>query len=130
MGLIVDDRASEAQRDAIGAIASGSAGGPMAALGPLVGSFAGVEQRPIRFEQDGMTSSASIPNTLEQSVAGVAGAADPDQPLVVDNTIHPANPRLALAKATRSHFHAFGIDWDDDSGRTNGHFAPFNWKPA
>lgn len=130
VGLIVDERASDAQRDAIGAIASGSGGGPMAALGPLVGTFAGIEQRPIRFEKNGMTRSVAIPNVLEQSVAGVAGAADPDRPLVIDNTIHPANPSLALAKATRSHFHAFNIDWDDDSGRTNGHFAPFSWKPA
>jgi hypothetical protein len=24
--------------------------------------------------------------------------------------------------------HGFGIDWDDTSGRNNGHFAPFAWK--
>jgi hypothetical protein len=41
---------------------------------------------------------------------------------------HPANPRLALAKATRSHLHAFGIDWNDTSGQNNGHYAPFNWQ--
>ena len=34
LGLIVDDKANEAQTDAIGAIATGAAGGPMAALGP------------------------------------------------------------------------------------------------
>ena len=42
--------------------------------------------------------------------------------------MHPANARLALAKALRSHLHAFGRDWDDDSGRNNGHFAPFTWQ--
>jgi len=40
----------------------------------------------------------------------------------------PANARLALAHATRSHVHAFGLDWDDTSGRNNGHFAPFFWQ--
>ena len=35
---------------------------------------------------------------------------------------------LALANATHSHFHAFGIDWDDASGTRNGHFAPFAWN--
>jgi hypothetical protein len=35
--------------------------------------------------------------------------------------------KLALAKATNSSFHAFGIDWDDASGTRNGHFAPFAW---
>jgi hypothetical protein len=24
--------------------------------------------------------------------------------------------------------HGFGINWDDTSGRNNGHFAPFAWK--
>jgi hypothetical protein len=44
------------------------------------------------------------------------------------NVGHPAASRLALAKATRGHMHAFGINWDDTSGRNNGHFAPFAWK--
>lgn len=35
---------------------------------------------------------------------------------------------LALAHATDSHVHAFGIDWDNTSGTNNGHFAPFNWQ--
>ena len=25
-------------------------------------------------------------------------------------------------------FLAFGLDWDDTSGKNNGHFAPFNWQ--
>jgi hypothetical protein len=33
-----------------------------------------------------------------------------------------------LARATRSHIHAFGIDWEDDTGKRNGHFAPFRWQ--
>src|SRR5581483_11509917 len=54
VGLIVDQRASDAQAKAIADIATGAAGGPMAALGPLVGKVAGVEKRPIRFEKHGM----------------------------------------------------------------------------
>ena len=37
------------------------------------------------------------------------------------------NTRLALAKATRSIFNVFGIQWKDTSGMRNGHFAPFAW---
>ncbi len=36
--------------------------------------------------------------------------------------------RLALAKAAKSRFDAFGIRWDDTSGTRNGHFAPFAWS--
>ena len=52
----------------------------------------------------------------------------PGETLVLDNGAHPANPRLALAHATASHVHAFGFDWDETSGRNNGHFAPFSWQ--
>src|SRR6266576_5043625 len=48
VGVVVDDRATAEQREAIGAIASGSAGGPMAALSGLIGKFLGVQSAPIQ----------------------------------------------------------------------------------
>jgi hypothetical protein len=72
----------------------------------------------------------SIPQLLEQSCEGVPSVADVNQPLYIDNTMHPANSRLALARATDSHMHAFGLNWDDTSGKNNGHFAPFHWKAS
>ncbi|HEX9835671.1 MAG TPA: DUF1326 domain-containing protein [Alphaproteobacteria bacterium] len=128
VGLIVDTEADEKQRDAIAAIASGAAGGPMAHLAPLVGRMAGIERRPIRFEQDGMRYSVTAGDLVAQSCEGVPGPARPGEPIYLDNTGHPANQRLALAKAKNSRFHAFGIDWEDASGTRNGHFAPFNWS--
>jgi hypothetical protein len=128
VGLLIDDRATPEQQQALTAIASGQAGGPMAALAPLIGTFLGVETRPMLFNKQGMSRSASIPGILDQAVEGVSGVANPAEPLYIDNTLHPANARLALAHATRSHLHAFGIDWDDVSGRNNGHFAPFAWQ--
>jgi hypothetical protein len=128
VGLITDVRATPDQQQALVQIGSGQGGGPMAALGPLVGKMLGVEARPIQFEQHAMGCSISIPGMLDQAVEGVASAVKPGEPLFLENTAHPANARLALAKATRSHMHAFGINWDDSSGKTNGHFAPFSWK--
>jgi hypothetical protein len=128
VGLIVDDRASGEQRDAITGIASGQAGGPMAALGPLIGRVLGVASRPIRGEKDGLRSAASIPGVLGEAVEGVESAVKPGEPLYIDNTLHPANARLALGRATHSHLHAFGLNWDDTRGRNNGHFAPFAWR--
>jgi len=128
VGLIVDQRASEAQVKAIADIATGAAGGPMAALGPLVGKVAGVEKRPIRFEKDGMHFRVTAGELIDQSIEGVPGPARPGEPIYLDNTCHPVNSRLALAKATRSKFDAFGIRWNDSSGTRNGHFAPFAWS--
>ncbi len=128
VGVIVDERASREQRDALTAIASGQAGGPMAALAPLITKVLGVEAKPIRFEGQGMTRAVSIPGVLDQAVEGVPSPTKAGEPLYLDNTLHPANARLALAKATRSHVHAFGLDWDDTSGGNNGHFARFDWR--
>src|SRR5690606_31183557 len=68
VGVIVDDAASAAQADAIAAIASGQAGGPMAGLGPLVKDFKGVERAPIEFRKVGERRSASIPGRLEHEI--------------------------------------------------------------
>jgi hypothetical protein len=127
VGVIVDERATAAQREGLVAIGSGQGGGPMGALGPLVGNFAGVETKAIRIERDGMRRSVSIPGVLDLAVEGIPGASA-SEPIYLDNVGHPAASRLALAKASRSHMHAFGINWDDTSGKNNGHFAPFSWS--
>ena len=127
VGLIVDEKASAEQVDALGKIATGAEGGPMANLAPLIGKVLGVEQHPIEISFDGLNSSSRVGDLVDQANAGVPGA-NGTEPLYLDNVGHPSNSKLALAKATRSHVHAFGLDWDDDSGRNNGHFSPFDWN--
>src|SRR5262249_27352252 len=70
VGLIVDERASASQRDALTTIASGQDGGPMAALAPLIGRFGGVESKPITITQGGMRRSVSIPGVLDLAIEG------------------------------------------------------------
>jgi hypothetical protein len=127
VGVITDARASAEQQQALVAIASGQAGGPMAALGPLVGAVAGVEARPIEYQRNGMQRRVTIEGTLDQAVEGIGGGNGTD-PLYIDNTVHPASPRLALARATHAHMHAFGIHYDSAQGGNNGHFAPSTWR--
>jgi hypothetical protein len=127
VGLVTDARASAEQQQAIVAIASGQAGGPMAPLGGLISNFAGVESRTINFEKDGLRRAASIPELLIQSLEGATGA-NSNEPMFLDNVPHPVSSHLALAHATDSHVHAFGIDWDNTSGKNNGHFSSFSWR--
>ncbi|MEO5702085.1 MAG: DUF1326 domain-containing protein [Casimicrobiaceae bacterium] len=131
VGVIADERANDAQREAIKGIASGAAGGPMAALSGLVGSFAGMESAPIKFERDGVKWSVKAGKLVDMAAEGAMGL-DPEakEPLTLDNTGHPAANRFALARASRSHVHALGMDWDDTGGRNNGQYAPFSWQGA
>ena len=131
VGLIADERASAEQRDAITAIASGAAGGPMAALSGLIGKFLGVESAPIRFDRSGAKWSVAASSLVDMAAEGVMGInPDATEPLHLDNTGHPAANRVALAHASKSHVHALGLSWDDVSGRNNGQYAPFSWRSA
>lgn len=129
VGIVADERASAEQREAITAIASGSAGGPMALVSGLVSNFAGVESAPIRFERDGVKWSVAAPDLVDMAAQGAMGLnPDAGEPLHLDHTGHPAADRFALAHASRSHVHALGFDWDDISGKNNGQYAPFSWQ--
>ena len=131
VGLVIDERATAEQRDAITAIASGAAGGPMAALSGLIGKFLGVEAAAIRIERSGLRFTVKAGTLVDMGAEGAKGInPNETEPMFLDNTGHPISNRLALAHASRSHVHALGLTWDDDSGRNNGHFAPFNWRSA
>jgi hypothetical protein len=131
VGVIADERCSAEQRDAITAIASGAAGGPMAALSGLVGTFLGVESAPIRFERNGVKWSVQASSLVDMAAEGAKGInPNATEPLYLDNTGHPAADRFALAHASKSHVHALGFAWDDVSGRNNGQYAPFSWRSA
>ena len=131
VGLIADERASVEQRDAITAIASGAAGGPMSALSGLIGKFLGVELAPIRFDRDGAKWSVQASKLVDMAAEGAMGINPAaTEPLHLENTGHPASDRFALAHASRSHVHALGLAWDDVTGKNNGQYAPFSWQGA
>jgi hypothetical protein len=122
----VDERANEAQREAMGAILSGGEGGPMAAFAPLVGEILGMKFVPINFAIDGKHRSVEIPNVASMAVTGVPSM-KPDE-VVWTEAGHPFAPdKLALATGdVGSIFTDYGMRWDN-SGK-NGHFAPISWS--
>ena len=68
-----------------------------------------------------------IPDVLSFEIEGVTPRNRPDQPMYLDNTAHPVNRRLALARSKETHLHGFGLDLDIVGKDNNGHFAPFAW---
>ncbi len=125
---VVDETADVAQREALSAIVSGEAGGPPSTIRDnLVSDFRGIEFRPIEFTMEGLARTAVIPGILSFAIEGVASRNKSGNPLYIDNTAHPANRRLALARSKETHVHAFGLDLDMKGKGNNGHFAPFTW---
>jgi hypothetical protein len=131
VGLVTDERASVEQRDAITAIASGAAGGPMSALSGLIGKFLGVEEAPIVFTRNGAKWSVKASGLVDMAAEGAKGInPNATEPLYLDNTGHPAADRFALAHASKSHVNALGLTWDDTTAKNNGQYAPFSWQGA
>jgi hypothetical protein len=126
---VVDESADDAQRQALAAIVSGEAGGPPGFIREnLVGDFRGVEFKPIEFSLAGLRRSTTIPDVVSFEIEGVTPRNRAGEPLYIDNTSHPANRRLALARSTETHVHGFGLDLDIVGKGNNGHFAPFAWS--
>jgi hypothetical protein len=68
VGAYIDQRADEKQTEALGAIFTGAAGGPMAAFAPLIAKNLGAKKVPITYRVEGKKRSAEIPGILRMSV--------------------------------------------------------------
>jgi hypothetical protein len=66
--LLVDDRATGEQHDAIVAALSGQLGGPLADLAQLIGTVKGIESAPITHELNVGAGSITIPGILESQM--------------------------------------------------------------
>jgi hypothetical protein len=127
-GVVIDAGASEAQRNALAAIASGKAGGPPQMIRDnLVSDFRGVEVQPIEFTADGLRRATEIPGVFAFEIEGVASRNRSGEPFYIDNTAHPANRRLALARSKKTEVKGFGLSLSLSGKGNNGHFAPFAW---
>jgi len=123
----IDERADDEQTEALSAIFTGAAGGPIAHLAPLIGKNLGVRKVPITYRIEGKNRSAEIPGVLRMSVDPLP-TSHPSGEMWATNTGHPINPeKLALAVgAPGNTFNDHGMRWDN-SGK-NGHYAPIRWS--
>jgi hypothetical protein len=129
VALYVDASADDGQAEALGKVFSGQAGGPMAALVPLIGEVLGVERVPIDFRDDGRSHAVRVADAIDIEIEDqIAPQFGEDGPVMtLTGMFHPANSTLTIARSTR----AVGRDvqgrsWDF-TGR-NGHSAPFSWS--
>lgn len=125
LGLIIDERATESQADALGKVYSGQLGGPMAALAPLVGNFLGVERAPIEYRDEGLKHSVRVGDGIAIEIEDFVprGLTEPTR---LQNVSHPSNSTLTVAKAVSSRISAFGMTFANE-GRS-AFSAPFSWQ--
>ncbi len=76
----------------------------------------------------GLKRAGSVPGIFEFEIEGVASRNKSGDPYYLDNTGHPANRRLALARTKSLVVKGFGLALSMIGKRNNGHYAPFAWK--
>jgi hypothetical protein len=132
MGIYIDDRADDRQREAIQAIWGGQAGGWMAGFADLVGEMRGIESATINFEVADDLSSwrVEIPGILLGEAQALTGPTAPPGARVQLHNAPGAEVgpgQIATwGVATTDRADGFGFKWDR-SGKSSKHF-PFDWS--
>jgi hypothetical protein len=124
LGVFIDAAASDEQAEKLGAVFSGELGGPMEALGPLVGEQLGVERAAIEVREEGLRHSVRIGDAVDFEVEDVVPAGLEDgEPVRMTGVFHPAGSELTVSHATRGHVDAFGISYEGKAGFSNTKFG-------
>jgi hypothetical protein len=126
VAVYLDSRANDQQREALQAIFTGAAGGPVATLAPLISKVLGVKTAPIIYASVDKKRSVEISGVLKMAVHATPSIV-PDKEIWATNA-HPfATEGLAMAVGDQgSTFEDYGMRWDN-SGK-NGHYAPIKWS--
>jgi hypothetical protein len=124
LGVFIDDKASEEQAEKLGAVFGGQLGGPMEALGPLIGEALGVERAPIEVSDDGVRHSVRIGDAVDFEAEDIVPfGVESGEPARLTGVFHPAGSELTIAEAQRSSIDAFGVAFEGRSAFTTSHFA-------
>lgn len=124
LGVFIDGKASDVQAEKLGGVFSGALGGPMEALGPLIGENLGVERAPIEVREDGLRHSIRIGDAVDFEIEDVVPyGVESGQPARLTGIFHPAGSELTVAHATRSKIDAFGIAYEAKAAFSLSSFA-------
>ena len=124
LGVVIDADASDEQAEKLGGVFSGALGGPMEALGPLVGENLGVERQPIDVREDGLTHSVRIGDEVDFEIEDVVPfGVETGEPVKITGIFHPAGSEFTVSRATRSKINAFGIEYEAKAGFSASEFA-------
>jgi hypothetical protein len=124
VGVFIDAAASDEQADKLGGVFSGALGGPMEALGPLVGEDLGVVRAPIEVLEDGLRHSIRIGDAVDFEIEDIVPfGVETGEPARITGIRHPAGSELTVAHATRSKIDAFGIQYEGNAGFSTSSFS-------
>jgi hypothetical protein len=126
VAVLVDDKATADQAEALGAIFSGTVGGPLGDLAPLIGEVVGSGPATIDYADDGFSHSVKIGSMVDVAVQDFVSPLDSTgKGIRISGVGFPADT-LAAGTATTAVVDAYGLSWDN-AGK-NSFSAPFAWS--
>jgi hypothetical protein len=132
LGIYIDERADEPQREALTTIFGGQAGGWPGEFANMVGEVRGIEYAPITFEiaDDLAYWAAEVPGVATARAEALTGpTTPPGERVQVHNApgaeVGPGQV-ATWGTATTNRVDGFGFKWEWD-GRSSKHF-PFDWQ--
>ena len=125
LGVLIDDQATEEQAEKLAAVFGGQLGGPMEALGPLIGEQLGVERVPMEVSHENGTHRIRVGDGEVEVQEIVSFGKEDGKPAKLVGIFHPAGEELTIARATKSSLSAFGVDIAFE-GRS-AFASPFSW---
>src|SRR6185437_12272447 len=107
----LDDKANEAQKNALLTIYSGQAGGHPAMLASFIGEILGVKSVPMQYRGNGKNRSLEIPGIIDAEIEALEG--QNGNPVTIDNHILCIAPGEPVTVARSNHFRLadYGYDW-------------------
>jgi hypothetical protein len=124
LGIFIDDQASEEQFDKLVQVFTGQLGGPMAALGPLIGEMLGVERAAIEIHDDGLRHSVRVGTGIDFEIEDIVPfGVDTGEPVRFSGMFHPVGSNLTMAEARRSRINAYGIEYEGKTGLSTSEFS-------
>jgi hypothetical protein len=125
--LYIDERADDAQLDAITQIFSGQQGGHLAILMSFVDEVLGIQKVKIDYREDGNKRFMSIPGIAQaeiEAIQGITGAESSinNPPLCVVSS-HPST----VAKSKQYQYQDYDKNWQFSD--RNGYLSPFIYHP-
>jgi hypothetical protein len=124
LGIFVDENASDEQADKLVQVFGGQLGGPMEALGPLVGEMLGVERAAIEIQDDGVRHSVRVGDAIDFEIEDIVPfGVETGEPVRFQGMFHPVASDLTIAEATRSSINAFGIEYEGKNGLSTSEFS-------
>jgi hypothetical protein len=124
LGVFIDDRATDEQAEKLTSVFTGQLGGPMEALGPLVGEVLGVERVPIEIVDDGLRHSVRVGDAIDFEIEDIVPfGVETGEPARLTGIFHPVGSTLTAAEAKRSKINAFGIEYEGKTGLSTSEFS-------